>query len=210
MFEMFVLLIHEIHPHSFCFVTCFLFIFTREALPHRGLLHAIFCIAYLRICRGYLPQEFAAGICRGDLPQVFAVAICCQNLPWESAVGVCRGYFPWVFCIYKSILFCICEQILFIWRQTFLLCVQNFLICQIFFINSFSSCYCRGSYGPPQYSAFCITPFKDCLSLIPVKKNIDSFSSQFLSVAMYSSIKQRFAQNYQRKRSSIESSFACS
>ena len=123
MFEMFVLLIHEIHPHSFCFVTCFLFIFTREALPHRGLLHAIFCIAYLRICCGYLLPEFA--------------------------VGICRGYFPWVFCIYKSILFCICEQILFIWRQTFFICVQNFLICQIFFINSFSSCYCRGSYGPP-------------------------------------------------------------
>ena len=111
MFEMFVLLINEINPNRFCFVACFLFIFfTREALPHRGLLNTIFCIAYLRICRGYL---------------------------------------PWVFCIYKRILFCICEQILFIWRQTFFICVQNFLICEIFFINSASSCYCRGSNGPP-------------------------------------------------------------
>ena len=105
MFEMFVLLIHEIHPHSFCFVTCFLFIFTREALPHRGLLHAIFCIAYLRICRGYLPQEIAAGICRGNLPQVFAVAICCQNLPWEFAVAIFRGFFVYTsqsFFVYVS------------------------------------------------------------------------------------------------------------
>ena len=45
--------------------TCFLFIFTREALPHRGLLHTIFCIAYLRICHGNLLWLFAAGICRG-------------------------------------------------------------------------------------------------------------------------------------------------
>ena len=109
MFEMFVLLINEINSNRFCFVACFLFIFTREALSHRGLLNTIFCIAYLRICRGYL---------------------------------------PWVFCIYKRILFCICEQILFIWRQTFFICVQNFLICEIFFINSASSCYCRGSYEP--------------------------------------------------------------
>ena len=73
MFEIFVLLINEINPNGFCFVTCFLFIFPREALPHRGLLYTIFCVAYLRICGGYLPQEFAAGICRGNLPQVFAV-----------------------------------------------------------------------------------------------------------------------------------------
>ena len=109
MFEMFVLLINEINSNRFCFVACFLFIFTREALPHRGLLNTIFCIAYLTICRGYLPS---------------------------------------VFCIYKGVLFCICEQILFIWRQTFFICVQNFLICEIFFINSASSCYCRGSNGP--------------------------------------------------------------
>ena len=110
MFEMFVLLINEINSNRFCFVACFLFIFTREALSHRGLLNTIFCIAYLRICRGYL---------------------------------------PWVFCIYKRILFCICEKILFIWKQTIFTCVQNFLICEIFFINSASSCYCRGSNGPP-------------------------------------------------------------
>ena len=64
MFEMFVLLINEINSHSFCFVTCFVFIFTRGALPHRGLLHTIFCIAYLRICRGNLLWEFAVAICR--------------------------------------------------------------------------------------------------------------------------------------------------
>ena len=88
MFEMFVLLINEINPNRFCFVVCFSFIFfTRVALPHRGLLNTIFCIAYLRICRGYL---------------------------------------LWVFCIYKRILFCICEQILFIWRQTFFICVKTF------------------------------------------------------------------------------------
>ena len=138
MFEMFVLLINEINPNIFCFVTCFLFNFTLETLPHRGLLHTIFCITYLRICRGYLPLEFAVGICR-------------RNLPWLIAARICRGNLPWVFCIYKQILFCICEQILFIWRQTFFICVQNFLICEIFFINSASSCYCRDSYGPPYH-----------------------------------------------------------
>ena len=62
---MFVLLINEINPNIFCFVTCFLFIFTHETLPHRGLLHTIFCIAYVRICRRYLPWLFAVRICRG-------------------------------------------------------------------------------------------------------------------------------------------------
>ena len=42
----------------------FFFIFTREALAHRGLPQTIFCIAYLRICRGNLPLEFAVAICR--------------------------------------------------------------------------------------------------------------------------------------------------
>ena len=78
-----------------------------------------------------------------------------ENLPWEFAVVICRENLPWllavVFCIYKRILFCACEQMLFIWRQTFFICVQNFLICEIFFVNSASSCYCRGSYGPPNY-----------------------------------------------------------
>ena len=81
----------------------------------------------------------------------FVVAISRRSSPWEFAAGICRGYLQWVFCIYKRILFCICEQILFIWRQTFFICVQNFLICEIFFINSASSCYCRDSYGPPYY-----------------------------------------------------------
>ena len=84
------------------------------------------------ICRGYLQREFAAGVCRGYLPREFAVPI-----------------LPWVLCIYKRILFCIYEQILFMWRQTFFICVQTFLICEIFFINSVSSCYCHGSYGLP-------------------------------------------------------------
>ena len=91
MFETYVLRINEINPRSFCFVT-FLFIFMCEALPHKGLLHTIFCIAYLRICRGNLSQEFAAGICRENLLQEFAVAICRENLPW-------------VFCMCKRILF---------------------------------------------------------------------------------------------------------
>ena len=77
----------------------------------------------------------------------FAVGICRRNLPWLFAVRICRGYLPWVFCIRKRILFCICEQILFIWKQTFFICEQNFLICEIFFIDSVSFCYCCGSYG---------------------------------------------------------------
>ena len=101
------------------------------------------------------PHHLLYWICWGNLPQEFAVAICSENLPWEFAAGVCRGYLPrefavpilpWVLCIYKRILFCIYEQILFIWRQTFFICVQNFLICDIFFINSVSSCYYHGSY----------------------------------------------------------------
>ena len=127
----------------------FLFIFTSEALPHRGLLHTIFCIAYLRNCRGNLLQELAVAICRGYLPREFTVGICRRNLRWLFAVRICRGYLPWVYRIGKRILFCICEEILFIWKQTFFICEQNFLIYEIFFINSVSFRYCRGSYGPP-------------------------------------------------------------
>ena len=97
------------------------------------------------ICSCYLPEEFATGICRGYLQREFAAGVCRGNLPREFAVPI----LPWVLCIYKRILFCIYEQILFIWRQTFFICVQNFLICEIFFINSVSSCYCHGSYGLP-------------------------------------------------------------
>ena len=136
MFEMLVWLIYEINPHSFCFVTCFLFIFTSEALPHKGFLHTIFSIAYLRICRGNLPWEVSVAICR-------------RNFPWLFAARICRRNLPWVFCIRKRILFCICEQILFIWKQTFFICEQNFLVCEIFFINSVSFYYCCGSDGPP-------------------------------------------------------------
>ena len=76
MFEMFVLLINEINPHNFCFVS-YLFSFylhvwsspTQRIAPH-DLLYCIF-----------------------------------ENLPWEFAVRICRGYLPWVFCIYKRIFF---------------------------------------------------------------------------------------------------------
>ena len=51
--------------------------------------------------------EIATRICRRNLPQEFDVAICRENL-----------LLPFVFLIYKEILFCICEQILFIWKQT--------------------------------------------------------------------------------------------
>ena len=115
--------------------TCFLFIFTREALPHRG--------CSTRSCVLHI-WGFVAGICRGYLPQEFAVKNCHGNLPQKFAVDICRGFF----CIYKRIIFCIFEQILFTWRQTFFICVQKSLICEIFFINSASSCYCRGSYWP--------------------------------------------------------------
>ena len=71
MFQMFVLLVNEINPHSFCFVTSFLFIFMREALPHRG---CSTLSPVLDIC------EFAMGICR-------------RNLPWLFAVRICRGFF---------------------------------------------------------------------------------------------------------------------
>ena len=102
MFEMFVLLIIEINPQSFCFVTGFLFIFTREALPHRGLLHTIFCIEFAEeICRRNLPWLFPARICRENLPQEFAVAICLENL----LSPFCRGFFVYInesFFVYMS------------------------------------------------------------------------------------------------------------
>ena len=89
---------------NFCFVTCFLFIFTREALPHRGitphhLLHYIFqnlpwSFAAI-IFRGYLPREFAAGICSGNLPQEFAAGICRENLPWIF-LFVSKSFFVYV------------------------------------------------------------------------------------------------------------------
>ena len=87
MFEMFVLLINEGNPHSFCFVICFLFIFTREALPHRGCSTPS---SELHI------WEFPVGICRGYFPREFAVGICRRNLPWELAVAICRGFFVYI------------------------------------------------------------------------------------------------------------------
>ena len=87
MFEMFVLLINEINLIAFALLHLFSFYLYAWISPTQRLLHTIFCIAYLRICCGNLPREFAAGICRGYLLQEFAVAICCENLPQEFAVG---------------------------------------------------------------------------------------------------------------------------
>ena len=111
MFEMFVLLINEINPHSFCFVSYF--IFTREALLHRG------CST------------------RSSVLDI-----------WEFAVGICRGVFVYIsesFFVYvsKSCLYG-GKPFLYVFYLHF-----NFLICEIFSINSASSCYCRGSFGPP-------------------------------------------------------------
>ena len=75
MFEMFVLLINEINPHSFCFFTCFIFIFTREALPHRRNCSTSSSVLLI--------WEFAMGICRG-------------YLPWEFAMVTCRGFFVYI------------------------------------------------------------------------------------------------------------------
>ena len=91
MFQMFVLLVNEINPHRFCFVTSFflssfLKLSHTEDAPHY-LLYWIF---------ENLPWEFAAGICRQNFPQKFAVAFCREN--W-----------PLVFCMCNRILFCICK-----------------------------------------------------------------------------------------------------
>ena len=88
MFEIFVLLINEINPNGFCFVTCFLFIFTRESSPtQRIALHHLLC-----------------GIFE-NLPWLFAARICCRNLPWEFTAGICRGFFVYTsesFFVYVS------------------------------------------------------------------------------------------------------------
>ena len=76
--------------------TCFLFIFTREALPHRG------CSTRSSVLHIW---EFALEICRGNLPQEFAVGICCRNLPWLFAASICRGFFAYIsesFFVYVS------------------------------------------------------------------------------------------------------------
>ena len=94
-------------------------------------------------------------ICRSYLPWEFAMAICRENLPWLIAVRIYCGYLPWDFCIYKQILFGICKQILFIWREANLFrCEQIFFICEMFFVNGAPFRYCRGSYGPPVFGKF--------------------------------------------------------
>ena len=71
-----------------------------------------------------LPQLFAVAIFRGNFPQLFAVAICCENLQWLFVVD---------FLYVQIIFFCICEQILFIWKQIFFTFEQNFYILESFF-----------------------------------------------------------------------------
>ena len=135
MFEMFVLLINEINPHSFCFVSYL----TQRIVPH-DLLYCIF---------ENLPWEFDVAIYRGNLPQEFAAAIC-------------RGFFVYIsesFFVYVS------KSCLY-GGKPFFICVQNFLICEIFFINSASSCYCRGSYGPPYLLSLAHTP--NCYKILKV------------------------------------------
>ena len=51
--------------------------------------------------------------------------------------------------IYKLVLLLYVSKSCSYGGKHFFICVQNFLICEIFFINSVSSCYCGGSYGPP-------------------------------------------------------------
>ena len=95
---------------NFCFVICFLFIFTCEALLHRGYSHHLLLYIFenlpwliaVRICRRNLPWEFVARSCRGYLLREFAARICRENLSWlfchdnmpqELALANCRGTF---------------------------------------------------------------------------------------------------------------------
>ena len=104
MFEMFVLLINEINPNSFCFVT-FLFIFTREALPHRG----------------SSTPSFALHIWG------FAVAICRKNLLQEFAVGIYRRYLPWEFAL--DFLYIQANPFLYMWVNLVYMEVNLFYMC---------------------------------------------------------------------------------
>ena len=88
--------------------TCFLFIFTCEALPHRGC--SMWSVLHI--------WEFAVGICRGYLPLEFAVAICHWNLPGEFAVAICRGFFV-----------CISESFLYMWANLVCMEANLFYMC---------------------------------------------------------------------------------
>ena len=95
------------------------------------------------LCRGYLPQEFAAAIGRRNLSKLFVA-------------GICRSYLQWVYFVYVSKpFFCVSKSFFFV-RKSFLIEGKPFLyVSKIFFIyenvfiKSVSFCYCRGSYGPP-------------------------------------------------------------
>ena len=83
-------------------------------------------------------REFAVAICRKNLQQEFAA--------WISWLFSGRFF---LYLYWWANIFCICEQILFIWKQHFFICEENFHICESFFINNVSFCYCCGSYWLP-------------------------------------------------------------
>ena len=93
----------------------------------------------------YVLENFAMGICRENLPWLFAARICRGYLPREFAAR--RGFFIFVS---KSFFICVSKSCLYE-SKPFFICEKNFFICEIFFINSVSFCYCRGSYGPPYF-----------------------------------------------------------
>ena len=81
--------------------------------PAHRMCPTIFSIKVLGICRKNLLWKFTMGIC---------MTIYRKNLAPEFAVTISRGFLPWVFYICKQILFCIYDQMLFIWKQTFFTC----------------------------------------------------------------------------------------
>ena len=112
---------------NFCFVTCFyLHVWSS---PMQRIIHNIFWITYSRICRR-------------NLLWLFAARICCRNLPWKFISAICHGFFV---CSSKSFLACVSKSCLYGSKR--FLHVSK--ICEIFFMNSVSFCYCRGSHGPP-------------------------------------------------------------
>ena len=103
-----------------------------EALLQKVLLRTIVYIIYSRICLRNLPREFTVAIYRENWPQDFAVGICRRNLPWLFATRIFLRNLLWKFTVAissgffvfsrKSFFFFVCEQILFIWKQTFFVC----------------------------------------------------------------------------------------
>ena len=102
----------------------------------------------VRIFRKNLPWLFEAGTCHGNLSQEFAVVICHENLPQDFAVAI--------FCVDLPFAFVSESSFLYVNKSCYM---KGNLFCmwaKLFFINSVSFCYCRGSYGPPYlYDWFC-------------------------------------------------------